>query len=513
MEIQKNVQLNNRYKILTYLKTIVKYLLILYIFLLPIQTRFIYYQAMLNNGEWEYGTKSLYATEILLLIIILLYIIGAVKKIFESEVPKPRFLQTAKGNLKNPLISLPIALLFWSAFSILWSYDKSLAWYRWTVLLEGIILYLILISNFQFLISNHPALNEGQNHDAQNYKKNKFSSAVIIALIAGVALQSLLAIYQFATQQVIANKWLGMAGHIPETLGSSVVETSLRRWLRSYGSLPHPNILAAYLGIGFLIFLFFYSKNSNNPEKESAPKDEFKKRGIKILKTFAVLILAIAILFTFSRAAWLGIIFAGIIFIFSNRKRFFDLSPTNIGFAIFFIFLIFLFREPIHTRLKGENRLEKKSNHEHILSYKEGFEIIKANPFLGIGIGNYTLVLYNKNSTLPSYSYQPSHNFFMLLWAELGIIGLVTFIIFLFAIIKRIFMSRFNATLLKQRCDKDRNETMDKESEDPYPRRQIALLVFLLILMLFDHYFWSLYFGVILWWITIGILISPIRDL
>src|SRR4030042_1597135 len=190
-------QKTEQYIKLPYLSKVVKYLLILYIFLLPIQTRYIYpapfrqnnipdcdsainadtigknsltkngiassailpercgvyHHGILNGGEWEYGTKSLYATEILLLIIILLYVVGAarwlIRSVSRQSLPKGTLAKTAKKNLKNPLISLPIALLLWSAFSILWSYDETLAWYRWTILLEGVVVY-FFVQGFNF---------------------------------------------------------------------------------------------------------------------------------------------------------------------------------------------------------------------------------------------------------------------------------------------------------------------------------------------------------------------------
>ena len=61
------------------LRQAIKTLLYFFIFLLPWQTRWIYDPGELNAGFWEYGTKSLYITEILLGIIIVLALVYIIK--------------------------------------------------------------------------------------------------------------------------------------------------------------------------------------------------------------------------------------------------------------------------------------------------------------------------------------------------------------------------------------------------------------------------------------------------
>ncbi|MFH2062897.1 MAG: hypothetical protein ABIJ46_01960, partial [bacterium] len=80
--------------------------------------------------------------------------------------------------------------------------------------------------------------------------------AAAAALSVGGVMQFVLALSQFSLQRVVANKWLGVAEHLPEISGSSVVETLGGRWLRAYGTLPHPNMLGAYLAIAALASLF-----------------------------------------------------------------------------------------------------------------------------------------------------------------------------------------------------------------------------------------------------------------
>jgi len=51
-------------------------LALLFLFLLPWQTRYIWKYGQLNGGYWEYGTGSLYVTEILLWVILVLFFVN-----------------------------------------------------------------------------------------------------------------------------------------------------------------------------------------------------------------------------------------------------------------------------------------------------------------------------------------------------------------------------------------------------------------------------------------------------
>ena len=56
------------------LEKIIEYGLYLLVFLLPMQTRWIIKTGELNGGYWEYGTISLYSTDILLAVLLVLFV-------------------------------------------------------------------------------------------------------------------------------------------------------------------------------------------------------------------------------------------------------------------------------------------------------------------------------------------------------------------------------------------------------------------------------------------------------
>jgi len=79
----------------------IEYGLYLLVFLLPIQTRWIIKAGMLNGGYWEYGTYGLYATDILLIMLLILYVICRFLKASNDQVP----MTNDQANFKFPWVS------------------------------------------------------------------------------------------------------------------------------------------------------------------------------------------------------------------------------------------------------------------------------------------------------------------------------------------------------------------------------------------------------------------------
>lgn len=451
----------------------IKFLLCLFIFLIPLQTRYLYSIGKINGDISEYTTLSLYANEIILLAILILYISLGTWRLIIHPAKKVKFTEFFKRIAANPPhILFPVILLLWSGISIIWANNKIIAWHRWTIFLEGIIIFLFL--------AKEKIIN---------------SKKIIIIFMIGAIIQSALSIKQFSEQYIYSNKYLGISAQNPANLGTSVVETFNNRWLRSYGSFPHPNILGAYFIIILLLILTSYSKVKSalslDKNFSSTSSCSHSNNISEFFFIFFIWLIGLSLLLTFSRSAWLagGISIILILITFRknkilNQKYYKPLSTCYAKiFLVLFLSLsfslaVFFLRTPIFSRIANKSRLEIKSSQERILSYKESFGIIKQNWLLGVGAGNYVLALYNKNPQFKSYNYQPVHNLFLLIWAELGFIGLLIFILFLFYTIKNI--------------------------KNQLP--QLILCVTILILASFDHYFWTLHPGVMLLWVSMGLI-------
>ena len=497
-----------------YLNKIIEYGLYLLVFLLPIQTRWIIKSGEINNGYWEYGTYSLYGTDILLLIILLLFIIviasgtkwsEAISRtsslykmstILKFDIPEIASSSPAKfwrGTPRNDsggyvwwiIVGLDLAVFV----SIFFAADKVLALFYYSRFLLGIGLFWLVVN--------------------AHYDRIK----IIWSLLAGFLLQAGLGIWQFLSQTTFVNKWLGLALHRAGDLGTSVIETVGaggvgERWLRAYGGLDHPNILGGMLAVGIILLIYFILINEKR-FRITNYELRITNLGYNIRKSILWLMLVlffVALFFSFSRAAWLAVL-AGLVVIIvltvliKNLRWQKGLAEIILLLGVLAFLLFNQYQNLVETRssvsLLASGRLENKSNIARLESYKNSWQLIKNNWLMGVGAGNYTLALKNKLAeNLASYDYQPAHNVFLLVWAETGIVGLLFFIIlFLYLLI-----SNFKF-LISNQCPIFNN-----------PIINIGIIIFLLIIIIFDHWLWSLHFGILFFWLIIGLVYRRGRD-
>ncbi len=441
------------------LNKIIEYGIYLFVFLLPWQTRLILREGNLN-GYWEYGTLSIYATEILLWAIFLLTaVLWIVKKL---QITNYKLQINSKFQIsKFKFVFLFFCFfVFWSLVSIFWSDLKSVALQAWIHLVEGVGLFLIL-------------------------RIIKFDGVKLAwAFVASAVLQAGLGAWQFLSQSTFACKWLGMALHDAVQPGTFVVETVLRRWLRAYGSLPHPNMLAGFLSVAMMFVFWLYQKTDYGLKK--------------LLLPVCFAILTLGFLTTFSKSALIALgvvaLFLWLIIFFTHQDK--ETKINLLKFTLIFLVVATIFStvfwEPVSTRLRGEDRLEIKSTEQRLSYFWQARQLIENYPLLGVGIGNYTLAVHNEiNSNLQSWDYQPVHNIYLLILAELGVIGFV-FVTLLFCYLVILFFK------------------LIKEKNFSHPLLFFTTL-FLSIIGLFDHYLWTLYFGIILFWLCLGLICKPTK--
>jgi len=452
----------------------IEYLFYLFVFLLPIQTRWIFYYGKLGNEQSQYLTYSLYGTEILLGLFLFLGLIYIIKN-WDHE----NYLLNYR--LRNFYLLFFLLFLI-IALSFIWSADKlAVAYYLWKFI-EGFLLLLFII-NFRFSFFNTAG-----------------------ALVLSGLVQAGLAIYQFITQSVFASKWLGMAEQIISAGGTSVVESEGFRWLRAYGTLPHPNILGGFLVIAFLLLIILLILARHKWEK--------------IILWASLPIILTGSFFTFSKSAALAtcvaIIFLGIfIFISPDKKdRNIFLKIILAGFAILSVLFLF-YSDPVITRLKGETRLEIKSAQERIMYFDETKDLLKKYWLTGTGLGNYVISDFEQSQEkLPAYSYQPIHNVFFLAVVELGVWGFIVLVLIMAEICRRIYNYKIDYNLsLMDIFDKFKIEdNYNLYREKFYWFLGLTAVFFaIIIIMVFDHYLWTSYFGIILWWLLLGLWLKQIN--
>jgi len=438
------------------LNKFINYGLFLFIILLPWQTRLIYKDASLGGSVFEYGRLSLYASEIVLFLVLIAGLAGILCKYIKN--PDLRF-KNFKDELKGAWLWI-ILLAVWSAVTIIWSADNLIAWYGWLKLVEGIGLF--------WLVSQ-------RNTDGSRMAHGWLTDSLIISGL----IQAGFGILQFFNQTAIqANKWLGLAKIDHWESGPSVIEFLDQRWLRAYGSLPHPNILGGFLAICLIVLIInMFKLHSRLLASQTVSK---KDLYLNIFYWLSLVITFFGLIVTFSRSAWLGF---AIVFVFLALRSFIKklkvartviIKISTVFMAVSVLFLVSFPYQLITTRIKSETRLEKISLFQRQTAYQQSAKIIRANWYKGVGPGNYLVVVNQIQPELERNQLQPVHDTSLLTLAELGIIGLALYILVIVLILKN--RSRY------------------------WP-----IIICLLIIGLFDHYFRSLYFGLMLWWLVMAL--------
>lgn len=353
---------------------------------------------------------------------------------FEKKISKPKWW---------------VGLIIWELLtfaSIFWADDKLLALYRYLILVFGILLF--------YLVKNSELVK---------------IKLVVRYFLMGLLPSALLAIWQFFNQSTFATKYLGLASHTASVLGDAVIESGGVRYLRAYGSFDHPNVLGGMMVLGILLVLYF-----------SLQKEIKKNEILFYLLSFSVFYLALLV--SFSRAAWLGFVASAFFILFYawRRGRFQKKLVALFIFLMLGISLAFIVPNLnlFLIRTQVNNRLEIKSVDERELYLQQAKQVISHNPITGVGVGGYTTaVKILDNFAYPYWHYQPVHNYWLLIWAELGVFGLVGVIIFWFSLFRISFKKRLWPFILT-----------------------------LFIFSLLDHWLWTQTLGVLAFFVIMGII-------
>ncbi len=414
-----------------------------FVILLPWQTRWIFFDQKIQGEIWEYGRLSLYASMIVLAFVTLLF---AYDKKLKPYFSKDKFLY---------------AMFAYFFVVSIFSAMPHVSFY-----------YLLLI--YLAMLFAH----------ISKYIPKIFSFKMLF--ISGL-IQGLLAIFQFSTQKMGANKWLGMSGHLAQNPGDAVLEFSGIRILRAYGSLPHPNILGGFLFVAIFVGLYLWF-NFYKERKMGSWKENIKPTKIFyfLFIIAGLVVLSFAILSSFSRSALLALILSLLILLIVSISKSNWLIVNIVGkYIIFFLFISLIFNAwapgAWPSRIRGSDRLEIKPSEERVASWGQLYWEDKSNILFGQGLGMNSLEAHKNNIYKPIYSTQPIHNVFLLALAEIGILGII-FLLGLFV--------RFWSTFKKA---------------DIFTK----LLFFgVLVISIFDHYFWTTWTG----WLIVGFLAATLRE-
>jgi len=297
-------------------------------------------------------------------------------------------------------------------------------------------------------------------------------------------LQTIISVLQFRNQSSIGLKILGESVLGPETSGVARVYTPFGNLLRVYGTMPHANILATFLVIAFLSFIYLF----------------LKKKNIYYLIPASTLV--IGIILTFSRSGFF-IFFLGILatffILFLNRNFKKEIFIFAVFLIILFLILFLEFKDLIFARFYvsfNEPSFVHRAYYNLI-----GIELFKKYPILGVGFGNQILAglkngLYSAQNLNFSWQWQPIHNIYLLVLVETGVISFLIFLFFFFSIFLK------SIKLLKKNL-------FSNKFLDFYFTFLILLLM--LIIGIIDHFPLKLESGMLLFFLFLGLVVGELN--
>ena len=126
---------------------------------------------------------------------------------------------------------------------------------------------------------------------------------------------------------------------------------------------------------------------------------------------------------TESRGAWLGFILGLFLWAFLSRDK-----KILLSICIFIIILILM---PA-SKIRITETFKPAGDSGRFAIWHSGIAMIKENPFLGKGLGTY-MDHFRRYATIPGVYY--AHNCYLQIWAEAGILSLLSFIFFVGSIL------------------------------------------------------------------------------
>lgn len=294
---------------------------------------------------------------------------------------------------------------------------------------------------------------------SQNFSKEESSQLThvfMITLFFTASVEAVITIAQYFKQAPLGLRFLGELNPI-----SFFHHPNARRWIfdlilpetsvitriwRPSGTFPHTNVLAGFLSVSLLVSYSFIMTS----------KRKYLFCLLFIPQFFAMIL-------TYSRSALFGWIVGTLVWIgfylfhHGLRKTVTNLNFRLIGWTILFSSTLTttLLYEQIFSRggIFNYNELAKGSDTTRLYYQEIALRMIKDKPLTGVGYSELTLRTpeYLPPNKDPKRSISGTHNIYLFLAAETGLISLAAFLLFIFFLLKAAlqtpFTNQFNSLL------------------------------------------------------------------
>ena len=242
-------------------------------------------------------------------------------------------------------------------------------------------------------------------------RERKWLIRCSVAGVLSASLTALYGIFQYLTgTALMAEAWVD--SEMFKSIGG-----------RAVGTLENPNMLGEYLILMIPLAVVMLVGHGE---------------GLRRLPAFVCLgIMGTCLILTWSRGAWLGLIFAAVLFLFIWHKRAMWLVFAGLASIPF---LPYILPDSIIQRFTSIGNLSDSSTSYRLFIWRASCDMIRDFGWTGIGIGEEAW-----NRVYPVYAYlgveaaPHSHNLFLQIWLEMGICGLLLFLAVLFFLCQSLF--------------------------------------------------------------------------
>lgn len=354
-----------------------------------------------------------------------------------------------------------VGFVVYILLSITWSNNQNIALYKVIKLTEVGLL-------FWYLIKNVP--------------RGTFLKRILWITVAIGAMNSLLGILQVILQHSMGLIWLKESYLSANTNGVAKVILGNIKVLRAYALFPHPNIFGGFLLLSIIsnltLLKMFHVEHSSEDKNEADQKcstwnitsgslSENVPRGT--LLYILLFLQGVALIATFSKSAWAGLIIIILLGITKNVPRGTKSDFYRKAILVGLIAISALLAANYNFK---ENLIKSVSDRLMYINVSRG--TIENNLWLGIGLGQ-SIIEIKEDSNLENWQFQPVHNVYLLVFQEIGLIGIIVLVCLIILKLKMFHVEHFQ-----------------KRGNPDYFK---ALLISYLWIMVVDHYLWDIQQG------------------
>ncbi len=207
--------------------------------------------------------------------------------------------------------------------------------------------------------------------------------------------------------------WLGERRFSFNTIGIAQMSWWGNGVVRAYGTFSHPNSLAGFTLISWLLWSRYQNLQSSNFNLQ-------KKTIWWVVNWLMILIMVLA----GSRIVWL-ILLAKLLI--TNYQLLITNKKKKIGWGVAVVGMILILVGYLGN--KGNQGILGGWDTESLSKRLElnlvALGMIKENPLFGVGAGNFLNKLPEYQQAYRFYWLQPVHNIFLLAWSEVGSLGII----------------------------------------------------------------------------------------